>query len=117
MSIWDELDHFSPEEFDYPEEMDEDFLRALDRVRDRAAVSIYVTSDYRPGDGKAHGQGVAVDITDDLESDGVLSRWRYKVLLAAFQMGFTRIGIYDKHVHLDTWDDAPQEVAWQGSSQ
>jgi len=116
MSIWDDLNHFTPEEFDYPDDMDETFLRALDLIRSRAGVPMVITSDYRPGDLKAHGRGLAVDATDDSDSDGVTSQWRYKILKAAIETGILRIGIYDKHIHLDIWQNAPQEVIWYGSS-
>lgn len=116
MSIWDELDHFKPSEFDHPDEMNENLLRSLDRVRHRAHVPMVISSDFRPGDSGAHGQGLAVDVKDDHSSDGVTSHWRFKVVLAALMMGFNRIGIYDKHIHLDIWSTGPQEVIWFGTS-
>ena len=116
MSIFEDLTYFTIDEFDHPYSMSENFLITLDKIRDRANVPIYISSDYRPGDDKAHGQGVAVDIPDDLNSDGISAHWTYRVVLAAMQMGITRIGIYDKHVHLDTWYNGPSEVLWQGTS-
>ena len=116
MAIWDELDYFTPDEFDYPDEMNEEFLLVLDLVRERAGVPFVITSDYRPGDPRAHGHGLAVDIADDQGHDGISSTFRFKVVRAALQMGVRRIGVYDKHVHLDCWEDGPQEVLWTGFS-
>jgi len=116
MSIWDDLDYFSPSEFDYPDEMDSTLLYALEEIREMAGVPIFVSSDYRPGDPNAHGHGKAVDITDDLNSDGITSRWRFLVTRAALSKGIRRIGVYDKHIHLDVWEDGPQDVLWIGES-
>ena len=112
MSIWDELKYFKPEEFDYPEEMDENLLRLLDSAREIAGVGFFISSDYRLGDPRAHGKGFAVDIVDDPHQDGITSQFRWKVIEAAMAAGFKRIGVYDKHIHLDIWSTAPQEVVW-----
>ena len=42
-----ELKHFSPAEFHFPDEMDEEFLLFLDEVREYAKVPFFLTSDYR----------------------------------------------------------------------
>jgi len=113
---WNELEFFHAGEFDYPEKMDEDFLRGLDFLRSRVGLPIYISSDYRPGDQGAHGQGLAVDITDDPNTDGITSHWCFLILYWALIHGFTRIGIYDKHIHLDRWTNGPQKVIWIGTS-
>ena len=42
--------------------MSVDFLRWLDRVRERAGVRFEITSDFRPGDPGHHGRGDSVDL-------------------------------------------------------
>jgi len=66
-----DLKWFTRKEFKHPDKMDEDFLRWLDKVRDRADIPIIITSDYRDpeanlgaaGSSSAslHLQGLAVD--------------------------------------------------------
>lgn len=41
------LEHFSPLEFDHPEEMDASFLRDLDQLRMRCAFPLTITDDAR----------------------------------------------------------------------
>ncbi len=113
MSIWDRLRYFGRHEFRHPDEMSEELLLRLDEVRHEAGVPIGITSDYRPGDGGAHGRGLAVDISG---VDGMTSRWRFLVLRAAFKLGWHRIGVYDHHVHLDIDDSLAPEVCWHGGS-
>ncbi len=116
MSIWDQIEYFQPSEFNYPDEMDTVLLLGLDEVRREAGVPIYISSDYRPGDSGAHGEGKAVDIVDDLTHDAITSAWRFKIVRAAFLKGFTRIGVYDAHVHLDVSYLLPQGQLWTGTS-
>ena len=113
---WDAFRFFRPEEFDHPEEMSPVLLRRLDMIRGMAGEAIHITSDFRPGDLRAHGKGVAVDISDNLEGKPVNSGWRYRVLNAAFATGVKRIGVYDRHIHLDVSRDLPDRVCWWGKS-
>lgn len=54
----------------------------------------------------AHLEGIAVDIvTPD-------SHTRFRVLRALIKGGFTRIGIYQNHIHADQHPEHPQQVAW-----
>ena len=116
MSVWEELRYFKRQEFEWPEKMDHDFLRMLDELRHRAGVPMYVSSDYRNDPSSAHGHGVAVDVVDDEDSDGISSQWRYAVMKAAYGLGIPRIGDYDKHIHIDAWVGGPQGVEWRGVS-
>jgi hypothetical protein len=113
---WESLDHFGPEEFDHPAMMEEKLVWSLEMLRRAIGLPIYISSDYRPSSTTSHGRGRAVDITDDKDSDGISGRWTYKVVTAALALGFTRIGIYNKHVHLDMDPASPQEVIWGGAS-
>ena len=117
MVIWSEVKYFKAKEFDCPDKMDPDFIARLDLVRREAGVPFYISSDFRYKDDRAHGHGVAVDITDDPYSDGITSQWRFKVVRAAMKIGITRIGVYDAHIHLDDWKGVIQEVLWVGTSE
>ncbi len=37
---------------------------------------------------------------------------RYLMLVALLEAGFKRIGIYDKHIHIDVDEDKPSKVIW-----
>ena len=93
-----------------------DLLKKLDLAREIAGVPMYISDDYRTNAQGAHSYGMAVDVVDDYDSDGITSAWRYEVVRAACAAGFTRIGVYDKHIHLDIWDGGPQRVMWMGES-
>lgn len=114
---WQYINHFKPSEFTAPEKMESRLVRALDRVRERAGVPIHVTSSYRDGDDGAHGSGWAVDISDNMEGNDIGSRWRFLVVNAAYRAGFRRIGVYDRHVHIDLDTSRDQDVLWVGVSQ
>lgn len=116
MIVFDELAHFGADEFDHPDRMQRLLLLRLDRVRASAGVPIHITSDFRPGDDKAHGRGWAVDISDNLEGRPISSRWRMKVTDALRKHGVRRIGQYDRHLHADLDPELPQNVMWWGKS-
>lgn len=113
---WSSIEHFRPSEFNEPDEMDPDFVATLDQIRAFAGVPIIVTSSFRRGDPKSHGRGLAVDVADNRQGKPLSSRWRFKVLAAALRAGVRRIGIYDRHMHLDVDPVLPLEVAWWGES-
>lgn len=109
--IWDQLTHFTPDEFKHPDEMSHQLLLKLDKARGIAGVPFEITSDFRSGDPRAHGRGTAVDIR--VRS----GRQRFKIVQALLLVGFKRIGVYDKHIHADIAGDTfPQEVLWIGES-
>ena len=95
--------------------LDPAFVARHDEARTRAGVPFRITSGYRPGDDKAHGLRVAVDIAAED------SRTRFHVVRGLLEMGFERIGVYDRHVHVDEGDRVvpaqfPQMVMWWGTS-
>lgn len=80
---------------------------------------LYITSHYRTPEQNvkckgsptsSHLNGSAVDISCHL------SPYRYKLLVSALAVGFTRIGLYDKHIHLDVDSKKVQGVVWIGKS-
>ena len=116
MIAWSDVTHFSADEFTAPEKMQPLVVLRLDRVREDAGVPIYITSSYRDGDKKSHGRGWAVDISDNMKGKPVSSRWRSKVLRSLAKHGFTRVGVYDKHLHADLDPSLPAGVTWWGTS-
>ena len=114
---WETLRHFRAEEFGpHHDKMQPVLLLKLDNTRHFAGVPIYISDSFREGDTRSHGKGFAVDVTDDSNSDGVSGAWVWRVVTSAIRAGFNRIGIYDKHVHLDCDPDLPPEVMWGGKS-
>lgn len=105
---WVGVRHFTPDEFAGP--MNMEFIRRLDQARTRAGVPFVLSSTYREGDDKAHGAGFAVDIKCTASGD------RYCILKALLGQGFHRIGIYDRHIHVDAWPAGPVRVVWWGTS-
>ena len=113
---WTDLMYFRPEEFTFPHEMDDVFLLTLDKARRYAHVPFVITDDYRQSDAEvgvsdsAHKKGKAVDIR---ARD---SRTRFHVVSGLITAGFHRIGVYDKHVHVDSDDSKDSYVMWLGKS-
>ena len=95
--------------------MDVDFLAKLDEAREYANIPFIINSAYRSPEhnakvggkpGSSHIKGLAVDIS---AKD---SRTRFLVLDALFAVGFTRIGIADSFIHVDSDIDKSQNVIW-----
>lgn len=108
-----ELDNFTVSEADG---LSTKLLVFLQTIRYITGEPIYITSGLRPGDPKAHGRGYAVDISDNQSGEPISSTWRMKVLGAALMVGLTRIGDYDRHIHIDVDPTLPQDVLWHGVS-
>lgn len=108
-----ELENFTQSE---TEGLSDELLVKLQAVRYAVGKPMFVTSGYRHGDSGAHGSGAGVDISDNGVGADVGSRWRFLVLRAALAVGFNRIGVYDRHIHLDVSKEHDQEVVWWGTS-
>jgi|TARA_B110001452_G_scaffold189190_1_gene159419 zinc D-Ala-D-Ala carboxypeptidase len=100
---------------DKEENMDVDFLAKLDEAREYANIPFIINSAYRSPEhnakvggkpGSSHIKGLAVDIS---AKD---SRTRFLILDALFAVGFTRIGIADSFIHVDSDIDKSQNVIW-----
>lgn len=127
---WDHIVHFEPWEFEpHSDKIDRLLVADLDMIRSYSGIPIWIFSAVRLDDDTSeHYYGWAVDIVDDLKSDGITSRWRWHVLGATMHLAtkglieINRIGVYDRHLHLgiggnrdlDRW---PTEVLWVGESQ
>lgn len=112
---WDRLRYFradsTTDKFGMPFMMQPSLLYRLDRARDLAGVPFVITSGYRGKDlDSAHSTGHAVDIR---AHD---SATRYAIVQGAVRAGFNRIGVYDRHVHLDDDPSRPPNVMWTGES-
>ena len=99
--------------------LDPELMSKLDTARAVAGVPFKITSGLRTCDantaamgveGSAHLSGKAVDLALD---DGSSRFAIVKGLLAA---GFVRIGVYDRHCHVDVDITKPQSVMWVGIS-
>ena len=94
--------------------MDEEFLQRLDQARAFADIPFIINSAYRSPEHpesiknptSSHIKGLAVDIkaTD--------STTRFKIIEALLSVGFTRIGIANKFIHVDLDFDKSQDVIW-----
>lgn len=119
--LWAEVKHFSPKEFDSPDvagsgvNMNVEFVKMLDKVREVSGVILHVNSGFRSAEhnakvgGKlnsAHTRGLAADVRADNSTD------RFKIICAAAMTGFKRIGIGENFVHLDMDYELPQGVLW-----
>lgn len=102
--------HFSAVEFEkcVPRckfyDMDAAFMKKLERCREIAAVPFYLNSAFRSGAWEiSHGRngnsmhtlGRAVDIRCSSNQD------RLKIIKAALEVGFVRIGVGPNFIHLD----------------
>lgn len=99
--------------------LDKRLIVMLDQLRSEAEMPIIITCGYRsPEDNEkiggvkdsAHTLGLAVDIRcgDSLT--------RYKLVRAAYRVGFKRIGAETAHLHLDISETLPQNVMFLGVS-
>jgi hypothetical protein len=108
-AFWDALRHFERSEFSHPDEMDAVLLSLLDQARESAGVPFKITSSFRPDDeASSHSMGLAVDIACPSSWD------RLRIVSGLLEVGFTRIGIYQHHVHVDIASDRASEVMWYG---
>lgn len=108
--------YFSDEELQglVPELVDK-----LTTARIKADVPFIITSGLRSCsanttvlgvENSSHLTGKAVDLHVE---DGI---HRFKMINGALAAGFVRLGVYDKHLHIDLDDTKPQDVIWTGVS-
>lgn len=103
-----QLQHFTLQEFEdrYTNEakMNRDFLIKLDELRERCGFPLYIVSGYRSPNHPVekikyragqHTRGTAADIR------ALSDVYRYIILKHAIDLGFTGIGVYPTHIHLD----------------
>lgn len=102
------------------EGLDHAFVEKLDKARELSQVPFKITSGRRtllaneqvPGAVRdsAHLDGLAVDLL-------CTESWkRFKIVKALIEVGFCRIGIYEKHIHADASLTLPQNVMWYANT-
>lgn len=109
--------YFQIEDFDCQEtgenEIDPEFVRKLDELREACGFPFVITSGYRSPQHSAeakkskagtHSQGIAADI----KVNG--GQQRHKIIKAAMIMGFNGIGVAKSFIHVDTRESSP--VVW-----
>ncbi len=82
----------------------------LELAEGLSGVQFTITDAVRVGGTGPHGEAQAVDIAC------VTSTRRHKILKGLRGAGFHRIGIYDRHIHVDRSLTRPAEVTWLGKS-
>jgi len=110
--------YFKKSDFDCQEtgenRMEDEFIHALDALREVCGWPFVVTSGYRdpshsvernkPNGGGTHTMGIAADIK---VTNG---KQRHEIVKNAMAMAFTGIGIAKTFVHVDQREDTP--VLW-----
>jgi zinc D-Ala-D-Ala carboxypeptidase len=98
------------------EGLNDGFMQKLEQAREKAGIPFIITSGLRTPEknqslpnavsDSSHLTGHAVDLAVGESSI------RYRVLTSLLAVGFNRIGIYEKHLHVD--DDATKDpnVIW-----
>ena len=100
-------------------EIQKSFVVQLQKAREIAGIPFFINSGYRcpeynqkfidQGESiekSAHTKGLAADIA------AIASATRWKIIIALFGAGFSRIGIGTSFIHVDADTEKPQEVAW-----
>lgn len=96
-------------------DMNEDFMRKLDKIRKICNFPFYINSAYRSKESElkkgrngksSHCKGVAVDIKALKDSE------KYMIVQTAMSQGITRIGIAKNYIHLDADKEKNQNVIW-----
>ena len=95
--------------------LDPMLVEGLDQARERAGIPFIIT------EGRASTQGSHVEHSSHFKGYAVdLRCWtswdRWKMFTALLETGFRRLGVYDKHIHVDIDPDLPQNVIWVGKS-
>jgi len=115
------FNYFKIEDFNCQEtgenEMSEEFIHKLDKLREACGFPFIITSGYRSkshsiekrkAKAGTHAQGIASDIRARNGNE------RYKIVEQAINLGFTGIGIANGFIHVDTrvLSDNKEPVMW-----
>ena len=122
------IQHFTPKEFDSPDapgsgllNMQPEFIAQLDLLRDKMGKRMDINSGFRTKkrnlwlrvarglksvDSSAHCNGWAADIVIPN------SNYRMWLIYHALNLGFRRIGLGKRFIHLDADPSKPQDVMW-----
>jgi uncharacterized protein YcbK (DUF882 family) len=123
MSIdWTKIHYFKPDEFERPELLRWEMLKALEDLREAVGFPLTITSSYRDPAHNAAVGGVQdsahlPDPTDgkysgvDIATAGIGGVSLF-FLLREVMHRFVRVGIYPSHIHLDCENRLTQQCAW-----
>lgn len=104
--------HFTDEEI---KGLDPALPIKLEQARTLAGIPFVITSGLRTPEenaacggehDSAHLRGLAVDLHCDQSVD------RFHMVQSMLAAGFTRLGIYEDHIHADIDETLPQDVMW-----
>lgn len=113
--------NFNSKEFDSPDmpfsglKMDSDFMKKLQKLRSYYGYPISIESGHRS---ETHNEAVGgVPDSTHVSFEGAdvkarNSRERFLLVKLALLVGFTRIGINETTIHLDSSKDEDQRVLW-----
>lgn len=92
-----------------------ELVEMLDKAREIASVPLKITSGVRSIE-KNEDIGGVKD-SEHLTGEGVdlsctISQNRFKIVKALLEVGFNRIGIYERHIHAGISKNHPQNVMW-----
>lgn len=91
------------------------FVMLLDAARAKAGIPFIISSGFRTpeankkaggAENSAHLRGMAVDLVVNSPAD------RFKIHEALRDIGFHRIGHYEKHIHVDGDNTLPPNMLW-----
>ena len=113
--------YFTREEFDCQEtgenEMEDEFIHALDALRHECGIPFRITSGYRsprhsleaakPGGPGQHARGIAADIA---VSNGTE---RFIIASNAFKLGFSGVGTASGFIHVDIRQTTPKHWTYK----
>jgi hypothetical protein len=145
-NIWDELKYFKKSEFRYPEKISRELLLKLDSLREKVGFPIGINSDWRPTGSHVSSVDIDLEIDGGVfythlktlykkgagsmiwhlvnymvkDAQSMLYYKDDKQFIAtknAIELGFTRIGLYDSHMHIGLLSEHPQNVVWTGKSE
>ena len=122
---WDKIEYFEPEEFQHPELLRREMIEKLDELRFLVGFPLKITSSYRTPEHNESVGGVKdsahlVDPVDgkysgiDISTGPIGAAGVFQLVRQCYAVGFSRIGVYSAHIHLDIEHRLPQQVMWVG---
>lgn len=111
---WRDFERCVPRCSEY--QMNDAFMYKLDKARQKAGVPFYLNSAFRTvawekakgrSGTSSHTKGIAVDIECNNDSD------RLCIIKGLLYAGFTRLGIYETFIHVDS-DETKPNCIWYG---
>lgn len=99
-----------------------DLVFKLDRMREMLGQPIRLTETVAKGgshvENSAHEKGWAADGTIRTKSDQrpYTLQEQLRIAWAAGRAGFSRLGVYDRHFHVDVDETKPMPAIWTGES-